>query len=130
MPWHNQPGGGFTNPDTRPWLPLGDVATFNVEDQRTDPNSILVLCRDLIALRRTTADLHTGAYRSLPSPPDVWAWKRGRHVTIAVNLSDTETETADMRGHVAVATNRNRDNETVAGSLHLGPWEGAVLLRS
>jgi alpha-glucosidase len=127
MPWRNQPGGGFTDSDVRPWLPFGDLAC-NVDGQRADPDSILMLCRDLIALRRATPDLHAGAYLSLPSPPNVWTWQRGDHVTVTVNLSDTDTATEDTHGRVAIATNRNRDDEVVAGSLRLGPWEGAVLL--
>jgi hypothetical protein len=93
---------------------------------------MLMLCRDLIALRGATPDLHEGAYESLPSPPDVWTWQRGHHVTVAVNLSDAETIAAipNDRGRIAIATNRHRDNEIVSGRLRLGPWEGAVLLPS
>ena len=33
--------------------------------------------RDLIALRRERADLHAGAYATLPAPDDAWAYARG-----------------------------------------------------
>jgi alpha-glucosidase len=130
MQWRNQPGGGFTHPDTRPWLPVGDVSAYNVEAQRSDRHSMLVLCRDLIALRRATPDLHGGAYQSLSSPPDVWTWRRGHHVTVAINVSDTEriATIPDGAGHIAIATDRHRDEEIVSGPLRLGPWGGAVLL--
>jgi alpha-glucosidase len=130
MQWVNQLGGGFTRPGTRPWLPLGDVAAYNVEAQRGDPSSMLALCHDLIALRRSTPDLLGGAYRSLPSSPDVWAWGRGQGVTVAVNLSDDQAvaDIGDRRGRVAISTNHDRDHEPVSGSLRLGAWEGVVVL--
>jgi alpha-glucosidase len=37
MQWEDRPGGGFTGTGIRPWLPLGDVASYNVEAQRRDP---------------------------------------------------------------------------------------------
>ena len=130
MQWLDQPGAGFTDPGVRPWLPLGDFGAYNVAAQRADPDSMLVLCRDLIALRRATPDLGTGAYRSLPSPAGVWAWQRGDKATVAVNLSDTEVLLSDgvPWGRVALCTKRQRDNEPVDGALRLGPWQGAVVL--
>jgi alpha-glucosidase len=132
MQWENRPGGGFTTAPARPWLPLGDVAAFNVHEQREHPESILLLCRDLIALRRATPDLQAGPYSSLPSPPGVWAWRRGQQVAVAVNLSDAEATigTDRAQGRIAIATNRSRDDEAVSGPLRLGPWEGAVVVNS
>ena len=59
MQWHDGPGGGFTAAD-RPWLPLGDVAACSVAAQRHDPESVLVLCRDVIAFRRRHPGFSTG----------------------------------------------------------------------
>ncbi len=78
MPWSSDPGGGFTDPGVKPWLPLGDVGACNVETQRSDPSSVLALTRALIALRRDADDLRTGSYRSLDAPDGVWAWVAGR----------------------------------------------------
>ena len=77
MQWRTGPGGGFTAAGVRPWLPLGDVEGTNVESQRSDPDSMLHLARDLIALRRRSADLRLGDYRTLDAPDGVWAWSRG-----------------------------------------------------
>ena len=82
MPWRAGPGGGFTDPGTRPWLPLGDPSACNVEDQRSDPGRCSASARDLIALRRRTPELQTGAYRSRwrhptgsgPGAGDVDSW--------------------------------------------------------
>jgi alpha-glucosidase len=84
-----------------PWLPLVD-SSRNVEDQRADPGSTLNWVRELIRRRPGWA---REPYERLPSPPGVWAWRRGA-ATFAVNLSD-EGAVFDGRG--------------------LEPWEGALL---
>jgi alpha-glucosidase len=128
MPWNDEPGGGFTSPDATPWLAFGDLAAHNVADQRADPGSTLHLVRDLIALRRSDADLTTGAYASLPAPAGAWAWSRGDGYAVALNLSDAEVAVAGVAGRIAVATDRARDGEVVDGIV-LGPYEGAVIAR-
>ncbi len=90
MPWSR--GGGWTDP----WLPLADTSR-NVEDQRADPASTLHFTRDLIALRKTLADLRSGAYLELPSPPDAWVWRRGEGTVVAINLGQTAVEIAVSR---------------------------------
>jgi alpha-glucosidase len=127
MQWAAEPGAGFTGSDVRPWLPIGDPALTNVADQRSDPNSHLRLCRDLIALRRETPDLRSGAYASLVSPPGAWGWRRGSSTIVAVNLSGVSVTVPVEAGVIAIGTDRSRDGETVGDDLSLGPWEGAVL---
>jgi len=83
--------------------------------------------RDLIALRRSRADLRGGSYQTLPAPDGAWAWRRGDGTAAAVNLSGAEVEVAGLGGSVLVATDRSRDGERVDGTLRLGPWQGAVL---
>ena len=78
MPWN----GGWRDP----WLPaVTDVRS--VEQQRQDRGSFLSFCRDLIARRRASPDLVEGAYERLPAPAGVWAFRRGEHTAVAVNLS-------------------------------------------
>jgi alpha-glucosidase len=128
MQWSDAPGAGFTaDGATSTWLPIGDTAAANVEAQRADPGSALNLTRDLIALRRERADLRGGAYRTLPAPAGVWAWRRGAGTVVAVNLSGAPVEVGGLDGTVLVGTDRARDGEAVAGALRLDPWEGAVL---
>jgi alpha-glucosidase len=127
MRWNARPGAGFAPNDVRPWLPIGDARAINVEDQREVRGSMLHLCRDLIALRRETPDLRSGAYASLPSPPGAWSWRRGSATTVAVNLSDGRVTVPVDPGTIAIGTDRSRDGERVDGDLSLGPWEGAVL---
>jgi alpha-glucosidase len=127
MPWNAEPGGGFTVPGVEPWLPVGDLGRCNVADQQADPNSTLHLTRDLLALRRALPALQRGAYATWPAPDGVWAWRRGEHVLVAVNLTGEPTRLPDVEGTVRVATDRARDGERVAGTLTLGPWAAAVL---
>jgi alpha-glucosidase len=120
MPWTRE--GGWTDP----WLPLRDT-TRNVEDQRSDVGSTLHFTRDLIALRRRHRDLHAGAYTELPAPEGSWAWRRGEGVVVALNLGASHVDIDGISGSIALATARGREAERAAGSLRLGPAEGAVI---
>jgi alpha-glucosidase len=126
MPWRNTAGGGFTLPGVRPWLPIGDMATRNVEDQRRDPESTLWFVRELIEHRRQSAELRRGTYRQIPSPPGTWVWRRGQATTIALNLSDTNVRLRDIAGRILIDTTRSRDGHRVSGNLVLEPWQGAI----
>jgi alpha-glucosidase len=127
MPWSAGPGGGFTRPGVEPWLPFGDLAACNVEDQRADEGSTLHLVRRLVALRRERTDLAGGSYGTLPADPGVWAWHRGTGTVVAVNLSDGSGSVPGVAGTVLVGTDRSRVGATVSGALDLGAWEAVVL---
>jgi alpha-glucosidase len=125
MPWEPGDGHGFTRPGVRPWLPFGSHEGRTVADQCDDPGSALRLTRDLIALRRSRADLRAGAYASLPAPPGVWAWRRGERTAVALNLTRKPVE-LDLSGTVLVSTARDRDGSP-AVPLRLDAYEAAVL---
>jgi alpha-glucosidase len=127
MPWSPEPGAGFSAPGVEPWLPFGDVAACNVEDQQRDPASVLSLCRDLISLRTAVPELRTGAYARHATDGGLWAWRRGERVMVALNLGDDPAELDVPDGMVRIGTRRERDGERVRGSLTLGPWEGAIV---
>jgi glycosidase len=95
--------------------------------QRDDPGSTLTLCRDLIALRRRTRDLHAGSYTTLAAPSGAWAWRRGDSTIVAVNLSDADVSVDGISGRILVGTDRDRDGQHVKGRLVLRAWEGAVV---
>ena len=100
MPWN----GEWADP----WLPhTAEVAP--VAAQREDDGSFLSYCRALIARRASSPDLVEGGYESLPAPAGVWAFRRGEHTAIAVNLSDERT-VIDLDGH-----------------LELEPWGGVIV---
>jgi alpha-glucosidase len=127
MHWSAEAGAGFTDPGVKPWLPFGDFAARNVEDQRRDPGSALTLVRDLITLRRESPDLRGGSYATLPSLDGTWAWRRGEGTTVALNMSDAGSSVEVGAGTIRIATERDRDGERVEGRLELSPWTGAVV---
>ena len=100
MPWN----GGWRNP----WLPIGENVEA-VAAQQEDEASFLSFCRSLIARRRASDDLLAGAYETLPAPPGVWAFRRGEHTAVAVNLSDEAAEV------------------DVGEGTRLAPWAAAIL---
>jgi alpha-glucosidase len=128
MHWTDAPGGGFTEPGVRPWLPLGDVRSTNVEEQRADPDSVLALTRDLIALRRHEPDLRSGSYRTLDTPEGVWAFRRGEGHTVVINMADESAAVPEVSGTLRLGTVRSRAGEAVSGVLELGPWEGVIVV--
>jgi alpha-glucosidase len=97
-----------------------------VDAQRSDPTSVLILTRDLIALRRDEADLHGGDYRSLDAPEGVWAWSRGRRHFVAINMGDEPVALPGLHGTLRIGTGSRRAGEAVEGSLQLAPWEGVI----
>jgi alpha-glucosidase len=70
MPWNGEPEAGFTSGD--PWLPIGDHGSRNVAAQREDPDSVLNLTRQLVALKKRLR----GPYESLPAPTSHWRYRR------------------------------------------------------
>jgi alpha-glucosidase len=131
MQWSDAPGAGFTAAGVEPWLPFGDPATCNVQQQRHDPDSMLSLTRDLIGLRDAIPDLRRGTYATHPvSEGALWAWSRGDRTLVACNLGDEPATIPDVDGDVRISTIRARDGEDVTGTLHLEPWEAAIVWRA
>jgi alpha-glucosidase len=126
MPWRDAPGAGFTAPGVEPWLPVGDVSR-GVEAQRRDPASVLRLCRALLALRRGSADLLDGAYRSLETPDGVWAYRRGGGTTVALNFGPEPAAVPGLAGGVALSTEPGRQGATTGPELRLAPGEGVIV---
>jgi alpha-glucosidase len=130
MQWRDVPGGGFTDAE-RPWLPLGDTAAANVEQQRGDPGSVLALCRDLIAFRREHPGFSAGDYASLPAPDGAWAWARGARHVVILNMSNAPVRLGQLEGTIRICTDRGRDHETArAGALTMSPFEALILERT
>ena len=124
MPWDASPHAGFTTGE--PWLPLNsDWNTRNVAAQEGDPNSMLWLYRELLALRRSSAALHQGAFQLLPSPEGVLAFERrhaGEQLTVILNLVNNERAIEIPEGELLLSTlGRAPDG---AG---LRPAEGIIL---
>jgi alpha-glucosidase len=106
MQWDaSNPQAGFsTNPRT--WLPVpADYKTVNVQSELSQPDSLLNWYRELIALRRKNAALHTGSIRMLDrGNPAVFSYlresKSGAAVLVVLNMSAaTQTVSLDLGAH-------------------------------
>jgi alpha-glucosidase len=113
MQWTGAPKGGFTAGE--PWLPLVDPDRHNVEDQRTDPCSMLSLVRRLVEVRRTLGP----GLRVLDAADGVLALERGDHV-VAVNTS-AEPRAAPTSSGVVLETEPGALREGI-----LAPHAGVV----
>jgi alpha-glucosidase len=96
LPWTGTaPPFGFSPEGTsaQPWLPQPeDFATVTVELQERDPDSMLGLYRQALALRRGHAALGDGELNWLPTAPGVLAFSRGSGFSCWVNLSPASVQ--------------------------------------
>jgi alpha-glucosidase len=124
MVWDDVEGAGFTAPGVEPWLPIGP-RDRNVAAQRDDPDSLLTLTRDLIALRKHRG-LLTGAYEPVVAPREVWAFRREGGALVALNLGARRARLEGVHGAIVLCTDRARDEEIVDGTLTLAPRQAAI----
>ena len=128
MRWRAGAGAGFTREGVELWLPPGSPdAGPDVAAQRADRASTLHLCRDLLRLRRASADLREGAYRSVEAPAGVWAYRRGEATLVALNFGPGGAAVPRVRGRVLLSSDRGREGREAAGELRLAPGEGTVV---
>ena len=127
MQWEPSPRGGFTAADATAWLPLGDVLSHNVADQREDPSSLLCLCRRLIAVRRLHIKGGDGTYAQLPSTDQHWVYRIG-DVVVAANFSEEPGELRGQPGRLLISSvGLRHDGEPVGESLQLAGLEAVVV---
>lgn len=122
--WSTEPGAGFTTGD--PWLPIDTRPEMTVSHQVDDPDSMLRLYRDLIALRRTEPALSVGDYRTVHVDDDVYCYARerdGRRLVVSLNLS-AEAQTVPETGQMLFSTVPGPH----AGASTLAPNEGRITL--
>jgi alpha-glucosidase len=76
MPWAaNMANAGFST--VEPWLPVPAVhASHAVDLQNADPNSVLAIARQLLALRRSSAALRLGDFKPLDLPAPLLGFER------------------------------------------------------
>jgi glycosidase len=124
MQWDATPSAGFTATGTRPWLPCGNTAR-NVAAQRENPDSMLHLCRNLIALRSAAFSGRIASYQQLPGPAGVWAYQAD-DLVVTANLAG-QPATLDHEPGPVLATSAG------PGALHgrtLAPWTGIIARRA
>jgi alpha-glucosidase len=132
MPWDGSPAGGFT--DGRPWLPLGaDHGVRNVAALSDDPGSILSLYRQLIALRRSSLALKSGAIRAVAADGDVLAYRRcagDEEFWVLLNLGSEPRQMPMPSGRILLSTHLDRGGDIVANAVRLRAAEGIVVRAS
>ncbi len=131
MQWDGARFAGFG--ETEPWLPIHpDAALRNVAAQRADPAALLHLYRAAIALRAAHPALSRGQQRTLPAPPDVFAFERSlgdERFVVALNFGDGPAHVSLGAGaplyglHSRAGAALPVDLASVA----LGPAEGVAL---
>jgi alpha-glucosidase len=129
MQWDATANAGFTT--GRPWLPIAaDAQQVNVAAQRDDPASLFSFYRRVIWLRRSSAALRAGSYRSLRAPRGVFAYVReadGERLMVALNFVDRPSRISIAEdASVVLSTSDGRTGDTLRNVVELGPNEGLV----
>jgi alpha-glucosidase len=135
MQWDASANAGFTSGE--PWLPIAaDHSRRNVAAQRDDPTSLFSFYRRLIWLRKSSAPLRRGSYRTMPAPRGVFAYAReadGERALVALNFTSAPASASlgEGRGRILISTDRSRDSEDVdLTRVRLLPDEGIVVTPS
>ncbi|MCH6196582.1 alpha-glucosidase [Corynebacterium mastitidis] len=136
MQWSARPQAGFSGeaPQAEPWIAVNPAyPEINVEDQRSDPRSVLNYYRRLLSLRKGELRdvVREGSYEPLfPEDEAVYAYRRvweGTRLTVVVNFTSTEAALPDIawgRRERLVLSNY----EDAASTSSLRPWEARVVL--
>jgi alpha-glucosidase len=131
MQWSPDKNAGFSTGE--PWLPISyDYVEINVESQRDEPASLLMLYRSLIDLRRGEPAFEVGFFEPIEGAGDVLAYFRrspqdSSRFLVALNLGATPQLLRDApRCNIEISTHFDRVRELVSGDLQLRPDEGVV----
>jgi alpha-glucosidase len=127
MQWSSAPGAGFIESNIEPWLPLGDYETCNVEAQQADERSHLAFARKLIHLRRQLKDLLSTEYSELVVDDTLWAYRRGEHTEVWLNLSSDNRQVRTSSKRIVLSTHGHQ-GILKSRVIELAPWEGIILL--
>ena len=133
MLWSNANNAGFTA--GKPWLPISpDYTLYSVETESKDPGSVLSLYRNLLALRRKHAALHSGdVYGVKPMDEgnqNVLAYRRtdgAERMQVLLNLTGEPQTIACPPGRVLLSTHSGHDSTAFSGSVTLRPHEGLLI---
>jgi alpha-glucosidase len=128
MPWSAGRNAGFTIPSARPWLPVGEHATANVQSEQADPASVLSLCRELTLLRRSGRVAQLAPLERVLLDDQVWAFRAGGVTTVANLSSGPATRDLGLGVLTVLAsTQPGAQGNRATGELTLAPWEAMVL---
>ncbi len=134
MQWDLQrPNAGFSTAE--PWLPIASLDQgMDVASQTSDPASMLALYRDLIAYKRASAPLREGSQAFVDDLPEgvlgILRDSGNQRAVIFVHMGESRCELEGWNGRIEIASDRNREGETVTGILTLEPNDAFVMALS
>ncbi|WP_430462041.1 alpha-amylase family glycosyl hydrolase [Thalassolituus sp. LLYu03] len=117
------------------WLPNDPLACTNVEDQQSDPDSLLSWYRTLIHTRKAHAALHKGELRLLECGHDVLGYERHEGeetVQVLLNFSMVEqavtlSGTFPDKDSSLLLNSQNEAPQRTGNALRLAPLQGVVV---
>ncbi len=132
MQWTGDANAGFST--SEPWLPLADnYPVINVQSEDADPQSLLVLYRNLLKLRRNHPALVDGGYEPVTLSDDLLLYiRRSPYGSLLVVLNfaaepfNLLLDSLRVQGRIILSTHLDRDDKPIISELALRPHEGIV----
>ena len=133
MQWSSEDNSGFST--VTPWIDLSpNYPEINVEDQETDPNSVLNFYRKMIQIRKHTKTLVYGEYLDLlPEDESLFVYTRSMNeeqYLVVLNFDDeNQTFKTELLNSQSQSILSNYGHIKVAEDLtvQLRPWEACLL---
>jgi alpha-glucosidase len=135
MIWVSAAHAGFTTPDATPWLPLEPGwETENAAEQAKRPNSMLMLYRKLLALRRQHDTLHAGGIADVVAEGTVLRYRRvgledgeSTDFQVVLNLGNDVATVECAKGMVVLTTLLDGAGSAVEGTVTVEAGEGLLI---
>ena len=130
MQWSDKDFAGFSL--YKPWLRLpDDFRRVNVENQKTDPYSILSFYKKLLQIRRQEPALHIGNYIPVYADKQMIAYMRkfeNDRFLIVLNLSHRPCYfKSEYTGKIILSTEPERDCNKIESTITLSGDEGILV---
>jgi alpha-glucosidase len=135
MVWVSAANAGFTTPDATPWLPLEEGwETENAAAQAGRKDSMLMLYRKLLALRRQHDTLHAGGIAEVVAEGSVLRYRRvgledgeSTDFQVVLNLGNEVATVACAKGTVVLTTLLDGEGSAVEGTVTVEAGEGLLI---
>ncbi len=135
MQWDSKANAGFCPEGVRPWLPVAnDYQTFNVEVERKEPHSFLLLTRALLDIRRSHPALTLGSYQTVQQENTscfvyLRQYERQRCLVV-LNFSVNDQVimlTEQGQGDILLSTHVDNEGFILLSEVHLRGNEGLLI---
>jgi len=135
MVWVSAANAGFTTPDAVPWLPLEQGwETENAAEQAGRKDSMLMLYRKLLALRRQHDTLHAGGIADVVAEGSVLSYRRvgfgdgeSTDFQVVLNLGSEVATVSCAKGTVVLTTLLDGAGSKVEGTVTVEAGEGLLI---